>query len=115
MTDAIAVITRHEAGHAVAALMTRDTAFDDRVTVTVTLINGRGAGTNGLRVPGHPVQDAFIFYAGPWSEARAQWGEPVHTWKTPTTTAHRFMRRLRRRSMTLPIWTAKAMRSASPL
>src|SRR4051812_25955044 len=79
MTDQIALITHNEAGHAVAALTTKDTVFDEDVTVTVTVINGRGAGTNVLLLSGHPVQDAFIVYAGPWAEARVQRGEPVRT------------------------------------
>jgi hypothetical protein len=80
MNDEIAVITHHEAGHAVAALMTVDNKLDDQLTVTATLVNGRGTGKGDLLVSGdHPVQAAFIFYAGPWAEARVQWGKPVHT------------------------------------
>jgi len=80
MSDEIAVITHHEAGHAVAALMTVDNQLDDGFTVTVTLVDRRGTGNGNLRVSGdHPLQAAFIFYAGPWAEARVQWDKPVYT------------------------------------
>lgn len=81
MSGQTAAITHHEAGHAVAALMTVNNELDDQLTVTVTLIDGwRGTGNGDLLVSGdHPVQAAFIFYAGPWAEARMQWGKPLHT------------------------------------
>jgi len=81
MNDEIAVITHHEAGHAVATLMTVDNELDGQSTVTVALVDGRGTGNGNLRVSGdHPLQGAaFIVYAGPWAEARVQWDKPVHT------------------------------------
>jgi len=81
VSDQTAAITHHEAGHAVAALMTVNNQLDDQSTVTVTLIDGcRGTGNGDLLVSGdHPVQAAFIFYAGPWAEVRVQWGKPLHT------------------------------------
>ncbi|WP_133120808.1 hypothetical protein [Mycolicibacterium goodii] len=78
MNIRIAEITHHEAGHAVAALMTADIA-DDQMTVSVTVINGVGTGYGPLVSDGdHPMQAAFILYAGPWAEARVRWGKPVH-------------------------------------
>jgi hypothetical protein len=80
MTDESAVITHHEAGHLVAALMTVDNLLDGKLTVTVALVGGRGTGSGDVLVSGdHPVQAAFIFYAGPWAEARVEWGKPVNT------------------------------------
>jgi len=75
MNDEIALITHHEAGHAVAALMTVDGDLDG--SATVTLVCGRGTGNvNPARgVPSEPAQAAFIFYAGPWAEARVQWAK----------------------------------------
>lgn len=80
MSDEIAVVTHHEAGHAVATLMTVDNKLDDQLTVTVAVVDGRGTGNGNVLVSGdHPAQAAFIVYAGPWAEARVQWGKPVHT------------------------------------
>jgi hypothetical protein len=80
MSDEMAVITHHEAGHAVATLMTVDNEVGDQSTVTVAVVDERGTGNGNLLVSGdHPIQAAFIFYAGPWAEARVQWSTPVHT------------------------------------
>lgn len=80
MTDQIAVITHHEAAHAVAALMTANTELDDRMNVSVGLIDGGVAGGHSevLVSNNHPVQAAFIFYAGPWAEVRVEWRRPVN-------------------------------------
>lgn len=73
ISDEIAVITHHEAGHAVAALMTVVGDLDG--PVTATLVAGRGTGNAKVAswVTSEPVQAACIFYAGPWAEARVQW------------------------------------------
>jgi hypothetical protein len=73
MNDEIAVVTHHEAGHAVAALMTVVGDLDG--SVTATLLGGKGTGNAHVAsgVTSVPVQAAFIFYAGPWAEARVQW------------------------------------------
>ncbi|OOK65308.1 hypothetical protein BZL29_7922 [Mycobacterium kansasii] len=79
MADEIAV-AHHEAAHTVAALMTVNNKLDDRIAVTVGTIDGGPSGGNSkVRISGdHPVQAAFMYYAGPWAEARLQWGKPVH-------------------------------------
>lgn len=77
MRDEKAVITHHEAGHAVAALMT--VAGDLDGPVSAWIVAGRGAGNAkiGGWVVSEPVQAAFVFYAGPWAEARVQWQPPT--------------------------------------
>jgi hypothetical protein len=79
MADEIAV-AHHEAAHTVAALMTVNNKLDDRIAVTVqTVDGGLSGGNNKVLISGdHPVQAAFIYYAGPWAEARLQWGKPAH-------------------------------------
>lgn len=78
MTDQSAVITHHEAGHLVAALMTVASQLDDQAVVTVRLFRGGGTGSGIIATPEDPRWAAFVFYAGPWAEARVQWGKPVH-------------------------------------
>ncbi|MCA2244873.1 MULTISPECIES: hypothetical protein [Mycobacteriaceae] len=77
MSDQTAAITHHEAGHAVAVLMTVLGDLDG--PVTVSMVAGRGTGNAKITrwVAGQPAQVAFVFYAGPWAEARAQWAHPV--------------------------------------
>lgn len=77
MRDEKAVITHHEAGHAVAALMTVDAELDGPVSASV--VAGQGAGNAKIArwVIPEPTQAAFIFYAGPWAEARVQWPRPA--------------------------------------
>jgi hypothetical protein len=78
MSDETAGVTHHEAGHTVAALMTVHGEVGDHVGVRLDA--RRGVGTSHLTPPtGCPVHAALIFYAGPWAEARVQWGKPVHT------------------------------------
>lgn len=78
MADEIAV-AHHEAAHTVAALMTVNNKLDERIAVTVGTIEGGPSGGNSkvLISGGHPVEAAFIYYAGPWAEARLQWGKPA--------------------------------------
>lgn len=78
MNNGISMIAHHEAGHAVAALMTADTEFNEQESVRVTIINGVGTGHGPPVSNDHPVQAAFILCAGPWAEARVQWGKPVY-------------------------------------
>ncbi|GJJ21958.1 hypothetical protein [Mycolicibacterium mageritense] len=77
MRDEKAVITHHEAGHAVAALMTVVGDLDGRVSATI--VAGRGTGYAEIVhwLTREPVQAAFVFYAGPWAEARVQWQQPA--------------------------------------
>ncbi|MCV7289142.1 hypothetical protein H7J87_27825 [Mycolicibacterium wolinskyi] len=77
MRDEKAVITHHEAGHAVAALMT--VAGDLEGPVSACIVAGRGTGNTKINdwVIDEPVQAAFVFYAGPWAEARVQWRQPA--------------------------------------
>ncbi|KEF95044.1 hypothetical protein K883_05229 [Mycobacterium sp. TKK-01-0059] len=80
MADKTAV-AHHEAAHTVAALMTANNGLlDDRIAVTMATIDGGPSGGNSkvLISSDHPVQAAFIYYAGPWAEARLQWGKPAH-------------------------------------
>jgi hypothetical protein len=61
----------HEAGHAVAALMR---GGGELVSVTIEP-TAEYAGHTGLR--SKPFDIAFVTYAGPWAEARAQWPAEV--------------------------------------
>ncbi|WP_131811670.1 hypothetical protein [Mycolicibacterium peregrinum] len=71
------MITHHEAGHAVAALMTVVGDLDGPVSAW----NVAGRGTGNAKITGwvtsEPAQAAFVFYAGPWAEARVQWQQPT--------------------------------------
>ncbi|OBB06435.1 hypothetical protein A5731_16565 [Mycolicibacterium conceptionense] len=77
MRDEKAVITHHEAGHAIAALMTVVGDLNGRVSATI--VAGRGTGYAEIVhwLTREPVQAAFVFYAGPWAEARVQWQQPA--------------------------------------
>lgn len=61
----------HEAGHAVAALM-RGGGQLRSITIEPTTTY---LGHTGYR--GKPCDTAFVTYAGPWAEARAQWVRPT--------------------------------------
>ena len=61
----------HEPGHAVAALMR---GGGELVSVTIEP-TAEYAGHTGLR--SKPFDIAFVTYAGPWAEARAQWPAEV--------------------------------------
>ncbi|WP_133057898.1 hypothetical protein [Mycolicibacterium conceptionense] len=76
MRDEKALITHHEAGHAIAALMTAVGDLDGGVSVCILAGRGNGNAQIGDWVTGEPVQAAFVFYAGPWAEARVQWQQP---------------------------------------
>jgi hypothetical protein len=71
MTDERLVTACHEAGHAVAALM-RGSGELRSITIEPTPDH---LGYTGFR--GKPCDMAFVTYAGPWSEARAQWPMPT--------------------------------------
>lgn len=77
MRDEKEVITHHEAAHAVAALMTVVGKLNGGVSATI--VAGRGAGNAKINgwTSSEPVQGAFVFYAGPWAEARVQWQQPA--------------------------------------
>jgi Peptidase M50B-like len=61
----------HEAGHAVAALMRGGSQLRS-ITIEPTT---NYLGHTGWR--GKPCDSAFVTYAGPWAEARAQWEPPA--------------------------------------
>lgn len=71
------MITHHEAGHAVAALMTVVGELDGPVSASIVAGQGAGNAKIGRWVTREPAQAAFIFYAGPWAEARVQWSRPA--------------------------------------
>ena len=58
----------HEAGHAVAALMRGGSSL-----LSVSLSVAHGEGITWHR--SHVWDQAFIAYAGPWAEARYEWGD----------------------------------------
>jgi hypothetical protein len=67
MVDERLLTAHHEAGHAVAALM-RGGGELRSITIEPTAAY---QGHTGYR--GKPCDSAFVTYAGPWAEARAQW------------------------------------------
>ncbi|MFN3004594.1 hypothetical protein [Mycolicibacterium wolinskyi] len=69
--DERAITTHHEAGHAVAASMR---GGSEPVSVTIEPTDGHLGYT---RWCGKPCDNAFITFAGPWAEARAQWPLPI--------------------------------------
>jgi hypothetical protein len=69
--DQRSVTAHHEAGHAVAAVM-RGAGELRSVTIERT---DEYLGHTGFR--GKPCDSAFVTYAGPWAEARAQWPHPT--------------------------------------
>ena len=70
-TDERYITACHEAGHAVAALM-RGGGEITSITIEPT---ADYLGYTWTRIK--PFDRAFIIYAGPWAEARAQWTEPT--------------------------------------
>lgn len=74
MSFTVASVTHHESAHAVAALMTVNRPIGD---TTVGVRNGLCTGHVDVHPVGPPTLTAFIVYAGPWAEARLQWGKPA--------------------------------------
>ncbi len=70
-TDERYITACHEAGHAVAALM-RGGGEITSITIEPT---ADYLGYTWTRIK--PFDRAFIIYAGPWAEARAQWTDPT--------------------------------------
>lgn len=71
MVEERLLTAHHEAGHAVAALMRGDGELRS-ITIEPTAAY---LGHTGYR--GKPCDAAFVTYAGPWAEARAQWPLPT--------------------------------------
>jgi hypothetical protein len=69
--DQRSLTAHHEAGHAVAAVMRGEGEFRS-ITIEPT---AEYLGHTGFR--GKPCDSAFVTYAGPWAEARAQWPHPT--------------------------------------
>lgn len=59
------MVTHHEAGHSVAALMTMHCVLDE-------IYVGAG-GVSRIHVLGGPLEAGLVLYAGPWAEARRKW------------------------------------------
>lgn len=67
--DPVRILTAfHEAGHTVAALMRGDSSL-----LSVSLSDTPGEGITWHR--SQVWDQAFIAYAGPWAEARHEWGD----------------------------------------